>query len=222
MARQLSRRRSSIEKERGPWHAPSLIAGALSIFILLLIVAIRILGDQLYNYPQNPELTAIPPKTAIVCLAGGKFRVEAAYSLFAEGVGDRLFIIGAGKKSTPIGLARAHASGTMEKLNDSRIEKIFVETDSANTIENAVAVSRLMDQHPEIENVLLITSGYHMRRAQVMIESQLHRKVAVYPYVPTNEALTKTNWWHSWLGIQVTSMEYFKFQLARYLMPRIN
>jgi uncharacterized SAM-binding protein YcdF (DUF218 family) len=222
VARQFSRRRSSLEKERGPWHAPSLVAGALSIFLLLAIVAIRILGDQLYNYPQNPELASIPPKTAIICLAGGKFRIEAAYSLFSEGVGDRLFIIGAGKKSSPVGLAKAHASNIFEKLDEKRLEKIFVETDSANTIENAVAVSRLMEQHSEIENILLITSGYHMRRAQVMIENQLHRKVAVYPYVPTNEALTKMNWWHSWLGIQVTSMEYFKFQLARYLMPRIN
>ena len=221
MARQFSRR-SSIKSDRGPWHLPSLIAGALSVLILLVIVAVRTLGDQLYNYPQNPELTSIPPNTAIVCLAGGKFRVEAAYSLFAEGVGERLFIIGAGKKSSPTVLGKAHAGTVMEKISPERLEKIMVETDSANTIENAVAVSRLLDQHPEIENILLITSGYHMRRSQVMIENQLHRKVSVFPFVPTNEALTKQNWWHSWLGIQVTTMEYFKFQLARHLMHRMN
>lgn len=199
-----------------------MVAGAISIFLLLTIVGVRTLGDQLYNYPQNPTLSSIPPNTAIVCLAGGKFRVEAAYSLFADGVGERLFIIGAGKKSSPLLLGKAHASTVMDKIPPERLEKIFVETDSTNTIENAVAVSRLLDQHPEIENILLITSGYHMRRSQVMIENQLHRQVAVYPYVPTNEALTQKNWWHSWLGIQVTSMEYFKFQLARHLMHRIN
>jgi uncharacterized SAM-binding protein YcdF (DUF218 family) len=222
VAKQLNRRSSIEKKSRRPGHASSLWAGGLSIFLLLLIVAIRVLGNQLYNYPANPTLENIPKNTAIICLAGGKFRVEAAYNLFADGFGDRLFIIGAGKKSSPMSLAKTHAETALQKLSTSRFEKILVETESANTIENAVAVSRFMEQHPEIENILLITSGYHMRRSQVMIENQLHRKIAVYPYVPTNEILTKSNWWHTWVGIQVTSIEYFKFQLARYLMPRIN
>jgi len=197
-------------------------AGALSILILSLIAALRLFGDQLYNFPNNPEITAIPQDSVIICLAGGKFRVEAAYSLYSQGVGERLLIIGAGKKSTAMGLARAHASEAAQSIPQGRFEKIQVETDSNNTIENAFAVARLLEQSPNVKNLVLVTSGFHMRRAQVMIQSQVDRNINIIPFIPPSDVLNKVNWWHSWIGIQVTTVEYMKFLLASLFVPQLN
>lgn len=201
-------------------HLPSVWAGALAILILSLIIATRLLGDRLYNYPENPDLSSLPPDAAIVCLTGGKFRVEAAYSLFAQGVGDKLFIVGAGKRSTAMGLAKAHAPGA--PISDARFSEIQVETESRNTIENAFAVSRYLQQNPSVRNVVLITSSYHMRRAQLMLEHQVHQDITVIPYTPPNESIHRGNWWHSWLGIEVTVVEYLKYAAAYLVVPQLG
>ncbi len=215
-------RRSSLETGQGPTHRPSVWAGVISIFLLLLITAIRFLGDELYAYPPNPPTDQLPKNAVIVCLAGGKFRIQAALSLFSQGVGDRLLIVGTGKKTTPESLARAHAVETKETIPNHRFGQIEVETESRNTIENAFAVRRYLQKNPEVQNLLLITSGYHMRRAEIMIANQISPEVKIIPFVPPNEALVKQNWWHSWIGIQVTTVEYFKFLLGSLLIPRLG
>jgi uncharacterized SAM-binding protein YcdF (DUF218 family) len=197
-------------------------AGGLSIFLLSLIVLIRVLGDRLYQYPVNPDLKDLPRDAANVCLAGGKFRVEAAYSLYANGVGDRMMIVGAGKKSTPQLLGRAHADGATQSISQERFSRIQVETESRNTIENAFAVARFMEQNPQVKTIVLVTSGYHMRRAQMMIQTQVHREIKLIPYTPPSDALNQGNWWHTWLGIEVTTVEYVKFLLASLLIPRLG
>lgn len=208
--------------KKGPSHASSLWAGGLSLFLLSLIVAIRLLGDLLYYYPANPDLKNLPKDAAIICLAGGKFRVEAAYSLYAEGVGRQLLIVGAGKKSTPQLLGRAHADGAAKAISEDRFSRIQVETESRNTIENAFAVARFLEQNPNVNEIVLVTSGYHMRRALMMIESQVHRPVKLIPYTPPADSLHQKNWWHTWLGIEVTTVEYVKFVLASLLIPRLG
>lgn len=226
MAKQPRRSTSSLNRtasnRRGSAHKPSLYAGAIAIFILSLIAGIRFFGDYLYDYSENLNVKEIPEDALIVCLAGGKFRIEAAYSLYSQNVGNSLFIVGAGKRSTPAGLARAHASNVLPKISEDRFGRIHVETESRNTFENAFAVRRFLQSHPEIETIVLITSGYHMRRALIMIQNEVRSDIKIIPFTPPNEAIQRNNWWHTWLGIQVTAVEYFKFLLASVLVPRLG
>jgi uncharacterized SAM-binding protein YcdF (DUF218 family) len=203
-------------------HRPSVWAGAIALVILSVILAVRLLGDRLYEYPANPELSKIPSDAAIVCLAGGKLRIHEAYTLFSQGVGSKLFIIGAGKRSTALGLAKVQAPEVIDKISPERFAQIQVETESRNTIENAFAVSRLLQQNPELKRIVLLTSAYHMRRAQVVIEHQVHSSIEIIPFTPPSELLAKGTWWHSWFGIDVTMAEYFKFLMASLLAPQLG
>ncbi|MGZ3711362.1 MAG: YdcF family protein, partial [Bdellovibrionota bacterium] len=155
-------------------------------------------------------------------LAGGKFRIEAALSLFEAGIGDELFIIGAGKKATPYSLTRVNTPELLHKIPEDRFARIQVETESRNTIENAFAVKKLLLQKPDVKNVILITSSYHMRRAQFILENQIPSGVRVIPFTSPNEAIERSNWWHTWLGIQLTVREYMKFLLASFVLPKIG
>ena len=196
-------------------------AGALSIFILLSIVGIKTLGDWLYLFPENPSITSIPKDTAVICLAGAKGRIEEAFSLYAKGVGTSLYIIGAGKKSSVQTLSKNHAAESLDLISEARLSQVRVETESRNTIENAAVVDRILQARPELKSFVLITSGYHMRRAQFMINNQIHRDVKIIPYTPEKEAIGRANWWGTSLGIQITLMEYFKYLMAVILVPKL-
>ncbi|MCF8231249.1 MAG: YdcF family protein [Bacteroidales bacterium] len=50
-------------------------------------------------------------------------------------------------------------------------EDILADTTSRNTYENAVYSKKVIEQHPEIDSKLLITSAIHMRRAKACFES---------------------------------------------------
>ncbi len=187
-----------------------------------MIAAIRLLGDNLYDFPANPSSPSLPKNSVVVCLAGGKHRIEAGYSLFAGGVGENLFIVGAGKHATALGLARIQAMGIAQKIPQDRFEKILVENESRNTIENAFVVKRFLDQNPNVKNLILVTSSYHMRRATFMVAHQIAADVNIIPFVPQAMELGRNNWWHTWLGITLTTEEYFKFLLTSLLVPRLG
>jgi uncharacterized SAM-binding protein YcdF (DUF218 family) len=213
---------SRLKKTRGPTHRPSVWAGAISIFLLLLIAGIRFYGDNLYDYPENPALPSLQKDTAIVCLAGGKYRIEAAFSLYANGVGERLFIVGAGPKATKDGLAKLQAVETAQKIPWDRFDRIVVENESRNTFENALVVKSFLEQHPQVKKILLVTSSYHMRRAEFMIASQIPADVQIIPFTPMSGEVGKQNWWQSWLGISLTVEEYTKLWLLKVLLPMLG
>jgi len=213
---------SRSENHRSPTHRPSVWAGAISIFLLLLIAGIRVYGDNLYEYPENPSPSNLPKDIVIVCLAGGKYRIEAAFSLYANGIGERLFIVGAGPKATKDAIAKLQAVETAQKIPWDRFDKILVENESRNTIENAFAVKRFLEQNPQVKKILLVTSGYHMRRAEFMISNQIPLDVQIIPFTPTSTEIGRENWWQTWLGISITVEEYFKLLLVKMLLPTLG
>ena len=148
--------------------------------------------------------------------------MEAAYSLYANGVGDRLWVIGAGKKTTVMGLAKVQASEVAQNIPWDRVDRIQVETESRNTIENAFAVKRYLEQFPQVKNVILVTSPYHMRRSMMMISQHISQEIKIIPFTPTNADFGLKNWWHSWTGISVTVSELVKFRLANIVIPRLK
>ncbi|MGZ3649701.1 MAG: YdcF family protein [Bdellovibrionota bacterium] len=210
------------QNANGPKHRSSIWAGAISILLLLAIIGIRVGGDTLYDYPANPAPLAFPKDTVIVCLAGGKHRIEAAYSLFADGVGEQLWIVGAGKHATVMGLARAQAGDVAQKIPWDRFDKIQVETESRNTIENAFAVHRMLGQNPNFKNVVLVTSPYHMRRSMLMIAHHIAPGINIIPFTPISADFGRGDWWQSWSGISLTVAETVKFELAALLVPRLS
>lgn len=205
-------------------HRPSAWAGAIAVFLLLLIAGIRVFGDNLYEFPPNLEISALPKEkdSVLVCLAGGKYRIEAAFSLYAAGVGERLYIVGAGPKATKEGLAKLQAVQTAQKIPWDRFDRVEVETDSRNTIENAFAVKRFLELHPSVKRIVLVTSSYHMRRASYMIATQIPPDVAIIPHAPEPTEIGRGNWWHTWLGISLTVQEYAKFLMVRVLLPLLG
>lgn len=196
-------------------------AGALLAGLLLFA---KFAGDSLYNYEPTPAIDKIGHSTLIVCLAGGKGRIQSALSLYSRGKGVALFIAGAGPKSTRESILREHLPPeAIVSIDQPRRDNIIVETQSRNTIENAYAISRFIRSNPEITDVILITSAYHMRRSLLILENALGQQVSVHPYTAKEgAAILRENWTESLIGIGVTLEEYSKLVLAKIFIPLLE
>ncbi|QHL86804.1 YdcF family protein [Nibribacter ruber] len=95
-------------------------------------------------------------------------------------------------------------------------QDILIEQRSRNTRENALYTKELLSQHPELQRLLLITSAFHMRRAQACFEKvglnfdtfpadfQTHDRSFHLDdlLIPSAEALQDwTRLLHEWVGV---------------------
>ncbi len=211
----------SREPFRGPSHRASRWAGAIAILILGSIAGVRWAGDNFYDLPRNPPVADIRAPVVVV-LAGGKFRIDAALDLFASGVGRELFVVGAGPKIQLPLLLKNSDPAVVARISPDRLNHIRVENESTNTIENAQVVERYLRLNPDVHELVLVTSGYHMRRSVFVIQQFASRPIRVVPWIPENESIGRGNWWQSQLGIRITAEELLKYLFASFTIPRLK
>jgi uncharacterized SAM-binding protein YcdF (DUF218 family) len=218
-----STRRGSVSNQRSTTYTTSVWAGASAILILLTLIFIRLVGDSLYETESQIQITDDHSQSAVICLAGGKGRIEAAFDLYASGVGNSLYIVGAGPKTTLQSLLRNIPPATFQKISVERRARISIEIQSRNTIENAYVVNRYLQQNPEIKKVVVLTSGYHMKRSLFILRQFAENpNVEYFSYVPPRESVQKSNWYTTAVGLQVTLQEAAKYQFARFLIPQLK
>jgi uncharacterized SAM-binding protein YcdF (DUF218 family) len=99
-------------------------------------------------------------------LRRGGDRIWQAINLYHLGKVDRLLISGANGYLGEDKLDEANQFKEILVQNGIPDSVILVESISKNTHENAVESKKVLDGHPEISSVLLITSALHMPRAE--------------------------------------------------------
>ncbi len=190
----------------------------IGIAVLLLLIVITLCkhaGDDLYDYKYSKDSTRFNSSTVIVCLAGGKGRVTAAIKLYNQGVGKSLLIIGVGPQTTRESIINNLSTSIREHLTPERLANIIVENQSKNTIENARALQHLFGQTKDTQSIVLVTSGYHIKRALLILKETLPQTVSIYPYIPSDTLdMTPENWFYSFYGIKVTMIETAKLLLT--------
>lgn len=141
----------------------------IAIFAILLII---IVGTSWYLQPNDlvdcqevpNQNTSCQSVDAIVAISGGDTNARAnwAISLYKKGWADRLIFSGAASdKSGPSNAA------VMKKLAlDAGVTErnIYIDEKSETTGENAKNVSKIFKEN-RIGAAILVTSGYHQRRA---------------------------------------------------------
>lgn len=198
----------------------SLAKGLALLSALLLLL--RIAGDSLYDY-TDPSLEKVGSATLVVVLTGGKGRISTALNTYASGRGQALFVAGAGAKTTREALIRENMSAeAAAQLSEERRQGIIVETQSRNTIENAYAVARFLRASPEITDVILITSAYHMRRSLLIFDNALGKTVTIHPQTAKDSTYGRETWWDSFTGFTITLQECGKLLLARVFLPLLE
>lgn len=156
-------------------------------------MSIREISEYLFC---EDELT----QADLILVFGGKRleRAERAAELYKAGLAPRIFISGGDKRE--IGVCEA------ERLKDHAValgvpaEAITTECESVNTLENvrmSVAIIEESIGWRNLQNVIIISAPYHLRRVKQALARYIPRSVKITCCPDTRQDITRDNWWHT-------------------------
>ena len=195
----------------------SLLIGAFFSALVFLWLA----AGEIYDYQDNFIAERDGAQVDVVlCLAGGKGRIPVAVQIWQKlkslenrTVTPVLFLSGVGLHANEETLIEQGVSRDVVK-NMKRDDIVF-ERVSANTFENAQIFSSFVHQK-KWKNVLLVTSGYHMRRASDILRKAIGPGANIYSETVDAEHFDRNQWHNDAYAIRVTIMEYIKWLFYRY------
>lgn len=185
--------------------------GLLSIATVMVVVTALLFVDFVY------KTFSLRPRTmrtdAIVVLTGGRGRVDEGIRLYRQGDAGLLFLIGVDPS--------VRKSDLFRDLPGQRSgDNVFLEQTSTNTLENAIYARQLVAKYG-VSSITLITSRYHMKRADLIFRKLLPSSVAIYPH-PVDSRNLKAEWWSHEGSLRLLLSEFYKyctFRLFFFITP---
>ena len=170
-----------------------LILRLVIIFLAVVLLLNTVLLPNDYKQCDFSSGTNCPKAEAIVVLSGGdtRARTEHGVKLYKSGIADKIIFSGAayqdGVPSNAKEMANiAFKSGVLQS-------DILVEEESRNTYQNAQFVKDTLDNF-DFHKIILVTSAYHQRRANVEFHKFLGLSVTIYNF----PLLEDKDWSKTW------------------------
>ena len=191
-------------------HYPSLPVRLARSLAVVLVVAASLLVAGFFIFvstiPRAEQTTQISGD-GIVVLTGGAERLADAFALLAEGRAKRLLISGVNPATTEKQIARLHPQS--RRLIDCCVD---LGRRALNTAGNAVETRQWVRQHG-FEAVIVVTSGWHMRRSLLELQRSIP-EVILIPYPVITEGADEDNWWREPGNLRLLVAEYVKYLAA--------
>jgi uncharacterized SAM-binding protein YcdF (DUF218 family) len=178
-------------------------------------------AGEIYDYSDTFALERDAAKVdVVVVLAGGKGRIPQAVSLWKE-IRDRkgknqepiLFLSGLGPGNGIETFAGQGVPEGMVRLLNR--DNVVFENVSENTLENAQIFASFARQK-RWKSVVLVTAGYHMRRAGFILRKVLDPEVELLTETVDARHFGRNEWHHDEYAVRVTIFEYLKWLYYRY------
>lgn len=170
--------------------------------IICAVFAGAIIGINRYLILQDP----IKKADAIVAVSGGdtNARTDKAIELYQQGYAPLLVFSGAAKDPN----SPSNAKVMKERAVKNGVEPsvILIDEASRDTRENALGIKA---QLSKVERIILVTSSYHQRRANVEIKLVLPN-VEIINVPAEDRNWSPYTWWLSPYGWWVTVGELIK------------
>lgn len=176
----------------------------------VIIVAVLVIGLGAYLSPNGladcglaPTSGQCAPADAIVVISGGdtNARTDEAIRLFQQKWAPLLIVSGAAADKA----SQSNAAAMRQRASAQGVplSNIIAEEHSETTKQNAVKVGAVVGQR-QLKRLILVTSGYHMRRAQA--EFAVHMPdVTIVPHPVASDKHWGPMWWLTpwgwWLAI---------------------
>lgn len=180
-------------------------------FLLLIPVAVALFIGAVSFYLQpndfigcgdTPQLGSgkCEKADAIVVVSGGdtNARTDEGIKLYKNGWADTLVFSGAAKDKTGLSNATAMRLRAVQEGVEDRA--IYTEETSETTEENAANTQSIFEDQ-EFRKVILVTSGYHQRRASLEFEARAkNAQILNHPLLVDKDWnfawwLTPRGWW---------------------------
>jgi uncharacterized SAM-binding protein YcdF (DUF218 family) len=144
------------------------------------VLAAAAVGAGFAWFAHEARTARPPPPTAegIVVLTGGAGRIEMALRLLAEQRGGRLLVSGTGRGD----LSDLIAAAGLPAATAARIPpgRVALGRGARSTRGNARETADWVEAHA-IRSLIVVTSGYHMRRALLELRRTLPPQVVLHP-----------------------------------------
>ena len=108
--------------------------------------------------------------SAIIVLTGGKGRIEKGIDLYKNGHGSFLFISGVFHES------ELEIKQQIERQVFNHNCCVVDDKNATSTLENAFEVKNWLAENPEIENLILVSSYYHLPRSFIIFSNTIGEK----------------------------------------------
>ena len=177
------------------------LLGLIGVFA---IIVGGIVGIGFYLSPQD----TLKQSDAIVVISGGEtdLRVREGVKLFQQGWAPLLIMSGAARDA---GESNAEAMKRLAIDLGAPADKILVEKEARNTVDNARFTQELLAGH-NVTSVILVTSPYHQRRAALTFRYYLGGTVGIVNHSALDSAWRKNGWWSNSWARRITFSELQK------------
>lgn len=188
----------------------TLIAGIILFVILAIGLGVYLGPDDLRACDSTPsEKVGCQKADAIVAVSGGdtSARTVEAVRLYQAGWASKLIFSGAARdKSGPSNAEAMKREALAAGVPESAI---LIEESSETTRQNAEQVKRLLNDN-KIDSVILVTSGYHQRRASLEFTSLASDAVTIRNHPVGSDNQWSPIWWLTPTGWYLAISEFFK------------
>ena len=180
-----------------------LVGAGVLVVVFIALVTVYLQPNNFLNCETAPVAGGTCNKAdAIVVVSGGdtQARTAAGIQLYKNGWADTLIFSGAAQdKSGPSNAEAMELQATQAGVPESAI---VIDKDAESTTQNAENTKTILEKRG-YKDVILVTSGYHQRRASLEFKKQ-SENIAIrnYPVTQDNDWgwfwwLTPRGWWLS-------------------------
>jgi uncharacterized SAM-binding protein YcdF (DUF218 family) len=180
----------------------------LALVIIVVGLSVYLAPDDLVQCKNGPVAEApCQAADAIVAVSGGDTvaRTREAIKLYQAGWAPKLIFSGAAQdKSGPSNAEVMRQEARMAGIPDSAI---IIEEYGETTKQNAVNTQSIFGQN-NIKSVILVTSGYHQRRASLEFAKRTDVTLRNHPVAADNQ--WSAFWWATPIGWFLAVGEFIK------------
>ncbi len=186
--------------------------GLRLVLSLLCALLVATMGASFIRFADKVASISMPDDSradAIVVLTGGTERVSHAVRLLEENRAERLLISGVHPGTTVAQISTMTGS-------DTALFECCVDLDrlALNTEGNAIETANWAHKHA-FSSLLLVTSAYHLPRAEVELQGALP-DVRLIPYPVQPSGMNLKSWYRQPATIRLLLREYVKYTLASF------
>lgn len=184
------------------------------ILVVVVFAMVAAIGIGLYIAPDDllhcdaPDTFLCQPADAIVVVSGGDTdaRTDEAIRLFQAGWAPKLIVAGAAADKT----SKSNAAVMRDRALSRGVpaDALLTEEYSETTRQNAEYVAKLVE-HMHVQSVIVVTSGYHMRRAATEFSLAMP-EVSVRAHPVSKDKHWSSVWWLTPWGWWLAGSELVK------------
>ncbi len=191
----------------------------ISVVFLVLVLVLALAAWFSVGFFLSPQ-SSLHKASAIVAISGGDTEARAgeAIRLYQQGWADYIVFSGAAIDIT----GPSNASAMREQARAAGVpdDAILLDESALNTRQNAAGVASMAsDKH--FTSIILVTSPYHQRRADITFRQALGTNVTILNHSAPDQTWRRSNWWQTAYSRSLTWSELRKTLFVVVAGPRL-